>query len=215
LSGAIFQKAIQQLLRDILWSELDCLIIDMPPGTGDAQLTLAQSVPVAAAINVTTPQQVALDDSRRSLEMFNTLNIPIAGIIENMSGFVCPSCNTLNNIFGSGTCESLAKKYNTDVLVNIPIEPSVRVGGDEGKPIVYFYPDSLTGKKYLEAAKNLWKNVIKFQDNGLVLNDDIQPNFPVGVSACSEEGKVYKEKQKKSFTTNTSSEPCCGNGHCS
>ncbi|HIP56149.1 MAG TPA: DUF59 domain-containing protein, partial [Arcobacter sp.] len=99
--GAMIQKAIQQLLQDILWSELDCLVIDMPPGTGDAQLTLAQSVPVAAGINVTTPQHVALDDSRRSLEMFAKLNIPVAGIVENMSGFVCPKCDEESDIFGS------------------------------------------------------------------------------------------------------------------
>ena len=92
--GAMVQKAIQQLLQDILWSELDCLVIDMPPGTGDAQLTLAQSVPVAAGVNVTTPQHVALDDSKRSLEMFSKLHIPVAGIIENMSGFVCSTCDT-------------------------------------------------------------------------------------------------------------------------
>ena len=89
--GAMIMKAIQQLLRDILWEELDILFIDMPPGTGDAQLTLAQSVPVSAGINVTTPQHVALDDSRRSLDMFSKLHIPVAGIVENMSGFICPS----------------------------------------------------------------------------------------------------------------------------
>ena len=89
--GAMIMKAIQQLLRDILWEELDILFIDMPPGTGDAQLTLAQSVPVSAGVNVTTPQHVALDDSRRSLDMFKKLHIPVAGIVENMSGFICPS----------------------------------------------------------------------------------------------------------------------------
>ena len=97
--GAMIMKAIQQLLRDILWEELDILFIDMPPGTGDAQLTLAQSVPVSAGINVTTPQHVALDDSRRSLDMFSKkLHIPVAGIVENMSGFICPSCKTESDI---------------------------------------------------------------------------------------------------------------------
>ena len=109
----------------------------MPPGTGDAQLTLAQSVPVAAGINVTTPQHVALDDSRRSLDMFKKLHIPVAGIVENMSGFVCPSCDTESDIFGKGTCDELANEYDTKVIANIPIEPSIRVGGDEGKPVVY------------------------------------------------------------------------------
>ena len=119
--GAMIMKAIQQLLRDILWEELDILFIDMPPGTGDAQLTLAQSVPVSAGINVTTPQHVALDDSRRSLDMFSKLHIPVAGIVENMSGFICPSCNTESDIFGKGTCDELAKEYNTQVLAHLPI----------------------------------------------------------------------------------------------
>ncbi len=182
--GAMIMKAIEQLLRDILWSELDILFIDMPPGTGDAQLTLAQSVPVSAGINVTTPQHVALDDSRRSLDMFKKLHIPIAGIVENMSGFICPKCEEESDIFGKGTCEELAKQYDTRVLGNIPIEPSIRVGGDEGKPIVYFYPDSTTGKRYLAAAEMLIKHV----ENVTADNSGIQPTTPPGVSACSTAG---------------------------
>jgi len=215
--GAMVQKAIQQLLQDILWSELDCLVIDMPPGTGDAQLTLAQSVPVAAGVNVTTPQHVALDDSRRSLEMFSKLHIPVAGIVENMSGFVCPSCDSVSDIFGSGTCDDLAKQYNTSVLASIPIEPSVRVGGDEGKPVAYFYPDSVTGKKYQEAAIALWENIQKSQEDGKIGNDSIQPNLPAGVSACSTEGQEYQAKQKAqaAAAAQSSGGSCCGGGHCS
>jgi len=215
--GAMIQKAVQQLLQDIMWSKLDCLVIDMPPGTGDAQLTLAQSVPVAAGVNVTTPQHVALDDSRRSLEMFSKLHIPVAGIVENMSGFVCPSCDTVSDIFGSGTCEDLAKEYNTSVLASIPIEPSVRVGGDEGKPVAYFYPDSVTGKKYQEAAKALWENIQKSQEDGKIGNDSIQPNLPAGVSACSTEGQEYQAKQKAQAdaASQSSGDSCCGGGHCS
>jgi len=183
--GAMVMKAITQLLQDIAWGELDALVIDMPPGTGDAQLTLAQSVPVAAGVNVTTPQHVALDDSKRSLDMFKKLHIPVAGIIENMSGFICPSCEAESDIFGIGTCEGLAKEYDTEVLANIPIEPSIRVGGDEGKPIVYFYPDSTSGKRYLEAAKKLWENIEKSHRDGLIGNEAIQPTMPAGVSACS------------------------------
>jgi ATP-binding protein involved in chromosome partitioning len=213
--GAMIQKAIQQLLRDILWSELDVLVIDMPPGTGDAQLTLAQSVPVAAGINVTTPQHVALDDSRRSLEMFSKLHIPIAGIIENMSGFVCPKCGEESDIFGKGTCDDLAKEYNTKVLANIPIEPSIRVGGDDGKPIVYFYPDSKTGKKYLQAAQQLWEQIEKANANGEIGNSEIQPNLPAGVSACSAEGQAYKKEQEaKKEAEKASKSGCCGGGHC-
>jgi ATP-binding protein involved in chromosome partitioning len=181
--GAMIMKAIQQLLRDILWEELDILFIDMPPGTGDAQLTLAQSVPVTCGVNVTTPQHVALDDSRRSLDMFKKLHIPVGGIVENMSGFICPSCNTESDIFGMGTCEALAKEYETTVLGNLPIEPAIREGGDNGKPIVYFHPESISAKRYMKAAETL----IEFIDNvsDKAENASIQPTTPPGVSACS------------------------------
>ena len=182
--GAMVMKAITQLLQDIDWGELDVLVIDMPPGTGDAQLTLAQSVPVAAGINVTTPQHVALDDSKRSLDMFKKLHIPVAGIIENMSGFICPKCSTESDIFGKGTCEELAKEYDTQVLATIPIEPSIRVGGDDGKPIVYFYPDSASGKRYLKAAQMLWENIQDSNKKGIISNEAVQPTTN-GVSACS------------------------------
>jgi ATP-binding protein involved in chromosome partitioning len=211
--GAMVMKAITQLLQDITWGELDVLVIDMPPGTGDAQLTLAQSVPVAAGINVTTPQHVALDDSRRSLDMFRKLHIPIAGIVENMSGFICPKCDEESDIFGIGTCEGLAEEYNTTVLANIPIEPSIRVGGDEGKPIVYFYPDSASGKRYLKAAETLWANIEKAREEGAIGNEEIQPTLPAGVSACSTQGQQATSAQQ---TTETKSDgECCGGGHCS
>ncbi|RBQ31777.1 sodium:proton antiporter [Arcobacter sp. FW59] len=191
--GAMIMKAIQQLLTDILWEELDILFIDMPPGTGDAQLTLAQSVPVSVGINVTTPQHVALDDSRRSLDMFQKLHIPVAGIVENMSGFICPNCNTESDIFGMGTCEDLAKEYNTQVLGNLPIEPAIRKGGDSGKPIVYFEPESITAKRYMIAADKLI-SILDSQDE--VSNADIQPIMPAGVSACSTEGQKIKAEHE-------------------
>ncbi|MDN5102549.1 Mrp/NBP35 family ATP-binding protein [Aliarcobacter butzleri] len=196
--GAMIMKAIQQLLRDILWEDLDILFIDMPPGTGDAQLTLAQSVPVSAGINVTTPQHVALDDSKRSLDMFKKLHIPVAGIIENMSGFICPTCNTESDIFGMGTCENLAKEYETQVLGSLPIEPSIRKGGDSGKPIVYFEPESITAKRCMIASDKLI-SFLNSQDE--VSNAEIQPIMPAGVSACSTEGqkiKVQHDEAKKS-----------------
>lgn len=186
--GAMIMKAIEQLLRDILWEELDVLLIDMPPGTGDAQLTLAQSVPVTMGVNVTTPQHVALDDSRRSLNMFDKLHIPVAGIVENMSGFICPNCETESDIFGKGTCEELAKVFNTSVLGNIPIEPAIRQGGDTGKPIVYFEPNSITAKRYLQAAENLWSKIEEVNAKGGVSNAGIQPTTPPGVSACNTAG---------------------------
>ena len=168
----------------------------MPPGTGDAQITLAQSVPVSAGINVTTPQHVALDDSRRSLDMFKKLHIPVAGIVENMSGFVCPSCNTESDIFGMGTCEELATQYNTQVLANLPIEPAIREGGDAGKPVVYFNPESVSAKRYMIAADKLIQFLASIDDN--IDNSAIQPTTPPGVSACSTAAAKPKEQPKSS-----------------
>jgi len=183
--GSMIMKAIEQFLRDILWSELDVLVIDMPPGTGDAQLTLAQSVPVTAGITVTTPQEVSLDDSKRSLDMFKKLYIPTAGIIENMSGFICPECDTESDIFGIGTTEAIAKEYNTNIIARIPIEPAIRVGGDTGMPITYHKPDSQTAKRYQSAASNLLEFIDKTIQEGGADNQAIQPTTPPGVSACS------------------------------
>jgi ATP-binding protein involved in chromosome partitioning len=183
--GAMIMKAIEQFLRDILWSELDVLVIDMPPGTGDAQLTLAQSVPVTAGITVTTPQEVSLDDSRRSLDMFQKLHIPTAGIIENMSGFICPECETESDIFGMGTTEPVAVEYNTNVIARIPIEPAIRVGGDTGMPVTYHMPDSETAKRYQKAASELLEFIDKVNEDGGADNSAVQPTTPPGVSACS------------------------------
>ena len=183
--GAMIMKAIEQLLRDILWSDLDVLVIDMPPGTGDAQLTLAQSIPVTAGITVTTPQEVSLDDSRRSLDMFEKLHIPTAGVIENMSGFICPSCDTESDIFGMGTSAAVAKEFNTELLARIPIEPAVRIGGDTGQPVAYFKTDSETAKRYQESASKLWEFIEKVNAEGGADNSAVQPTTPPGVSACS------------------------------
>jgi len=183
--GAMIMKAIEQFLRDILWSELDCLIIDMPPGTGDAQLTLAQSVPVTLGMTVTTPQMVSLDDSRRSLDMFKKLHIPIGGIVENMSGFIAPDTGVEYDIFGKGTCEPMAKEFDTKIVAEIPLEPAIRTGGDSGKPIVYAAPDSETAKRYMKAAEDIWAQIEKINEDGGVDNEAIQPTTPPGVSACS------------------------------
>lgn len=183
--GSMIMKAIEQFLRDILWSELDVLVIDMPPGTGDAQLSLAQSVPVTAGITVTTPQEVSLDDSRRSLDMFQKLHIPIAGVIENMSGFICPNCETESDIFGMGTSEAVAKEFDAELMVRVPIEPAIRIGGDTGMPIVYHKPTSETAKRYMEAANKLISFIDKVNEEGGADNSAIQPTTPPGVSACS------------------------------
>lgn len=182
--GSMIMKAIEQLLRDVLWSELDVLFLDMPPGTGDAQLTLAQSVPVTAGVCVTTPQVVALDDSRRGLDMFDKLHIPIAGVIENMSGFICPDNGKEYDIFGKGTTEEIAKMYKTEVLAQIPIEPAVRVGGDSGKPVSFYEPNSVSAKRYEQAAIKLWEKIEQINLDGGVDNSAIQPVMN-GKSACS------------------------------
>lgn len=186
--GAMIMKAIEQFLRDILWSELDVLIIDMPPGTGDAQLTLAQAVPVTCGITVTTPQQVSLDDSRRSLDMFKKLNIPIAGVIENMSGFISPDTGVEYDIFGKGSTQPMIAEYETTLLAEIPIEPGVRIGGDTGAPVTYDKPESEVAKRFMKAAEALWAKIETINEEGGVENESIQPNTPPGVSACSTAG---------------------------
>ncbi len=183
--GAMVMKAIEQFLRDIMWSDLDVLVIDMPPGTGDAQLTLAQSVPVTAGVTVTTPQEVSLDDSRRSLDMFKKLHIPTAGIVENMSGFICPNCGEESDIFGMGTSQKVADEFDCELIARIPIEPAIRKGGDTGKPVTYYEPDSETAKRFQEAASKIWDFMEKVNQEGGADNASIQPTTPPGVSACS------------------------------
>ncbi len=184
--GSLIIKAIQQFLTDILWSDLDVLVIDMPPGTGDAQLTLAQSVPVTAGVTVTTPQTVALDDADRSLAMFKKLHIPIVGIVENMSGFICPESGKEYDIFGKNTTDELAKKYDTFILADLPIDPTIRLGGDSGSPITYAKPDSEIAKRYLKSAEILWGEIERINEQGIASNEAIQPTS--GVSACSTGG---------------------------
>ena len=183
--GAMIMKAIEQFLRDILWSELDIMVIDMPPGTGDAQLTLAQSVPVTVGLTVTTPQGVSLDDSRRSLDMFKKLNIPIAGIIENMSGFIAPDTGVEYDIFGKGTSQPMADEFDTKIITEIPLEPSIRTGGDDGQPIAFVAPTSESAKRYAIAAESIWASIEEINANGGVDNQSVQPTTPPGVSACS------------------------------
>jgi ATP-binding protein involved in chromosome partitioning len=183
--GAMIMKAIEQFLRDIAWSELDVLVIDMPPGTGDAQLTLAQSVPVTAGLTVTTPQTVSLDDSKRSLDMFKKLNIPIAGIVENMSGFIAPDTGVEYDIFGKGTSKPMADAFETEVIAEVPIEPSIREGGDSGQPISFVAPTSESSKRYYKAAETIWALIEDINSKGGVDNNAIQPTTPAGVSACS------------------------------
>ncbi len=175
--GAMVTQAIEQMLEDILWDKLDVLLFDMPPGTGDAQLALAQSLPVTAGVCVTTPQKVALDDTIRSMDMFTQLHIPIAGIVENMSGFICPESGKEYDIFGKGTTGPLADAYHTEVLGEIPIEPAIREGGDSGLPITIVAPNCETSKRYQEIATKLWNMVLKVNEEGGVNNEEIQPTI--------------------------------------
>jgi len=175
--GAMVTQAIEQMLEDIEWGELDVLLFDMPPGTGDAQLALAQNLPVTAGVCVTTPQKVSLDDTIRSMDMFTQLHIPIAGLIENMSGFICPNCNEEHDIFGKGTTQPLADAYKTEILGEIPIEPAIREGGDSGQPITIIAPNCETSKRYQNIATKLWEYLLKVNNEGGVNNEAIQPTI--------------------------------------
>ncbi len=153
--GPMVHTAIQQLFRDVLWGELDYLLIDLPPGTGDAQLTLTQLVSLAGAVTVTTPQEVALHDVRKGMMMFQKVNVPLLGIIENMSFYVCGHCGERTEIFSHGGGERAAEKLGIPFLGRIPIDPAIRVGGDTGNPIVIAAPDSPQAKAFREIATKL------------------------------------------------------------
>lgn len=140
--GPMIHGAIQQFLRDVAWGELDYLLVDLPPGTGDAQLSICQLVPLTGAVIVTTPQQVALHDSKKGLAMFQKLNVPVLGIVENMSTFICPHCDKATDIFSHGGGKLAAEKLGVPFLGEIPIDPTVRAGGDTGRPITIARPDS-------------------------------------------------------------------------
>ncbi|MEE2708990.1 MAG: Mrp/NBP35 family ATP-binding protein [Gemmatimonadota bacterium] len=140
--GPMVHQAVQQLLRDVMWGDLDCLVIDMPPGTGDAHLTLTQSVPLTGGVVVTTPQDVALIDARRGVAMFQQVNVPILGIVENMSHFLCPHCHERTDIFTTGGGKRAAESLAVPFLGEIPIDPSICLAGDQGIPIVKQAPDS-------------------------------------------------------------------------
>jgi ATP-binding protein involved in chromosome partitioning len=134
--GPLVGGAIQQFLRDVEWGELDYLVIDLPPGTSDAQLTLAQSVPISGAVLVTTPQDVSLADVGKALAMFQRMNVPVLGLVENMTAFACPHCGELTEIFGRGGGERFAAAHGLEFLGGIPLDVTVRQGGDVGVPAV-------------------------------------------------------------------------------
>ena len=140
--GPMLHAAVQQFMRDVMWGELDYLVVDLPPGTGDVSLSMAQSVPVAGAVVVTTPQGVSVSDVRKAVGMFRQLNIPVLGVIENMSYFMCGHCNERTEIFGNGGGRKMADEMGIKFLGEVPIDTRVRSGGDEGRPIVSAVPDA-------------------------------------------------------------------------
>lgn len=153
--GPMLHSVVRQFFQEVKWGELDYLIVDMPPGTGDVALSLSQTVPVAGAIVVTTPQEVSLADSRRAVRMYQKLAIPVLGLIENMSYFACPSCGHESDIFGRGGGERTAQAMGVPFLGRIPIYEPIRVGSDEGQPLVIAEPDSLAARAFFAAAEQL------------------------------------------------------------
>jgi ATP-binding protein involved in chromosome partitioning len=151
--GPMLHSVIRQFFHEVLWGELDYLVIDMPPGTGDVALSLSQTVPVAGAIVVTTPQEVSLTDSRKAVRMYQKLNIPVLGIVENMSYFVCPSCEHESDIFGRGGGEKAAAAMEVPFLGRIPIYEPIRRGGDEGNPLVISEPESSAAEAFRRVAE--------------------------------------------------------------
>jgi len=157
--GPMVASALNQLLRDVAWGELDYLFVDMPPGTGDVQLTLTQKVSVTGAVLVTTPQDIALLDCRKGIEMFQKVNVPSLGIVENMSQFICPHCGESSHIFAEGGAARLSKEYNTDVLAQIPLDIAIREKSDAGTPIVAAMPDSDQAKAYQALAGEVARKI--------------------------------------------------------
>lgn len=153
--GPMVMSAIEQMLRDVEWGDPDILIIDMPPGTGDAQLTLSQRASLAGAVIVSTPQDLALIDARKGLNMFRKVHVPVLGIIENMSYFVCPNCQTSHDIFSRGGAEKEAKELGVPFLGAIPLEMAIRSGADAGSPVVAADPDGANSAPYISIAKTL------------------------------------------------------------
>ena len=157
--GPMVMSAITQMLREVAWGDLDVLVVDMPPGTGDAQLTMAQQVPLSGAVIVSTPQDIALIDARKGLTMFNKVNVPVLGIIENMSYFICPKCGERAEIFGHGGARAEAEKLNLPFLGEVPLDRIMRERSDEGQPIVVSEPDSVHAQIFRDIARDVWNQI--------------------------------------------------------
>ena len=153
--GPMVMSAITQMLREVAWGELDVLVVDMPPGTGDAQLTMAQATPLAGAVIVSTPQDLALIDARRGVQMFRRVEVPILGIVENMASFACPHCGTVSPIFGHGGARHEAERLGVPFLGEVPLTMQIREWSDAGRPIVALDPDGPAGRVYRDIARKV------------------------------------------------------------
>ena len=153
--GPMATSALTQLFNDTRWDDLDYLLVDLPPGTGDIQLTLAQKIPVAGAVIVTTPQDIATLDARKALKMFEKVEVPVLGIIENMAVHTCSSCGHVEHLFGEGGGQRMAAQYGVPLLGSLPLEIGIREQGDAGTPIVAAVPDSAAAKAYVAAARRM------------------------------------------------------------
>ena len=158
--GPMVMSALQQMLREVAWGDLDVLIVDMPPGTGDAQLTLAQQTPLSGAVIVSTPQDLALIDARKGLNMFRKVNVPVLGIVENMSYFTCTKCGERHEIFGHGGARDEAEKLGLPFLGEVPLDKDLRIRSDSGQPIVVSAPDSHHARLYRHIAETVWASVL-------------------------------------------------------
>jgi ATP-binding protein involved in chromosome partitioning len=153
--GPMVHKLLQQFLEDVAWGELDYLVVDLPPGTGDAQLSLSQLIPITGAVMVTTPQEVSIIDVEKAMAMWKRVEVPVLGVVENMSSYVCPSCGHEEEIFSRGGGRTLAKRENVPFLGEVPLHPTVRRGGDAGKPIVLADPDAAVSQTFRSIARQV------------------------------------------------------------
>jgi ATP-binding protein involved in chromosome partitioning len=164
--GPMVISALTQMLREVTWGELDVLVVDMPPGTGDAQLTMAQQVPLAGAVIVSTPQDLALIDARKGLAMFNKVDVPVLGIVENMSTFICPHCGQRSDIFGHGGARQEAEKLGVPFLGEVPLTMEIRETSDAGTPVVVSAPDGPSAIAYREIATRVWDGILRARAEG-------------------------------------------------
>ena len=169
--GPMATSALGQLFNDTRWGDLDILVVDLPPGTGDIQLTLAQKIPVAGAVVVTTPQDIATLDAKKALKMFEKVEVPVLGLIENMAVHLCSNCGHTEHVFGAGGGERLAAQYQVPLLGSLPLDIRIRERGDAGAPVVIAEPGSAAANAYREAARRLLEELAK------------RPRAPMSISA--------------------------------